>query len=283
MNENVINIIKNRYFHMSKSQKRISDYILNNSTKVAFMTAKALAKESEVSESTVVRFANSIGFIGYPELIDALQDNIKSKITTIERFDLSNDDDFQDEEFNKSIMHYDIKNIKSAIKKNSNETIDLIADELSESNRIYILGLRSSKILSSYLSYYLSLMFSESFVKEIEAQNIFDDLVNLRQGDVLVAIAFPRYSKLTIEALKYAKDNKIIVIGLTDSYMSPICEYSKYTLFADLSISTFINSLVAPMSLINSIIMAISKKNKKTIQQKFEKLENVWDEYGIFR
>jgi DNA-binding MurR/RpiR family transcriptional regulator len=126
-------------------------------------------------------------------------------------------------------------------------------------------------------------MFSESFVKEIEAQNIFDDLVNLRQGDVLVAIAFPRYSKLTIEALKYAKDNKIIVIGLTDSYMSPICEYSKYTLFADLSISTFINSLVAPMSLINSIIMAISKKNKKTIQQKFEKLENVWDEYGIFK
>ncbi len=131
MNENVINIIKNRYFHMSKSQKRISDYILNNSIKVAFMTAKALAKEAEVSESTVVRFANSIGFIGYPELIDALQDNIKSKITTIERFDLSNDDDFQDEEFNKSIMHYDIKNIKSAIKKNSNEIIDLIAEHFS--------------------------------------------------------------------------------------------------------------------------------------------------------
>jgi DNA-binding MurR/RpiR family transcriptional regulator len=126
-------------------------------------------------------------------------------------------------------------------------------------------------------------MFNDTFVKEVEARNIFDDLVNLKKGDILVAIAFPRYSKLTIEALKYARDNYITVIGLTDGYLSPIREYSKYTLFAELSISTFINSLVAPMSLINSLIMAISLKNKKTVQYKFEKLEKVWDEYGIFK
>ena len=283
MEKNVINLIKSKYFNLSKSQKRISDYILKNHQKVAFMTAKELSNESQVSESTVVRYAIALGFNGYPELIESIQDNIKSKLTTIERFDLSNNNNLTGDETSINVMRNDIKNIKSTIKQNSQETIDLIADELAKSNRIYILGLRSSKVLANYLHYYISLIFSETFVKEIEAQNVFDDLVNLKSGDVLVAIAFPRYSKLTIEALKYAKENKITVIALTDSSLSPLNEYSKYTLLADLSISTFIDSLVAPMSVLNLLITSISIRYKKTIQQKFEKLEKVWDEHGIFK
>jgi len=283
MEKNVINLIKSKYFNLSKSQKRISDYILKNNQKVAFMTAKELSNESQVSESTVVRYAIALGFNGYPELIESIQDNIKSKLTTIERFDLSTSTNSKGEDSFKNIMRNDIENIRSTIKQNSQETIDLIADELAKSNRIYILGLRSSKVLANYLHYYISLIFNETFVKEVDSQNVFDDLVNLKPGDVLVAIAFPRYSKLTIEALKYAKDNNITVIALTDSSLSPLNEYSKYTLLADLSISTFIDSLVAPMSLLNLLITSISIRNKETVQQKFEKLEKVWDEYGIFK
>lgn len=282
-NLDVIKTIRNKYFKLSKSQKRISDYILSNYSKVAFMTAKVLAEKSNVSESTVVRFANALGFEGYPELIIALQENIKSKLTTIERFDLINEKTTEDKQrITNEIMQLDIQNIKSTINKNNKESIDKIVDELSNSNKIFILGLRSSKVLASYLEYYLSLIFYETHVKEINPHSIFDSLVNFNSGDVLFAIGFPRYSKITIEALKYAKDNDITIISLTDSQLSPLCEYSKHVLVADLSISTFINSLAAPMSLINSLIMAISLKNKTTVQEKFKKLENVWDKYDIF-
>jgi DNA-binding MurR/RpiR family transcriptional regulator len=282
MNSDVINLIESKYFSLSKSQKRISDYILDNYSKVAFMTAKVLAKNSNVSESTVVRFANALGFEGYPELIEALQENIKSKLTTIERFDLINENsNLKDKRITNKIMQLDIQNIKSTINKNSKETIDKIVKELSNSQRIFILGLRSSKVLGSYLEYYLSLIFNETSVKEINPHSIFDSLVNLRSGDVLFAIGFPRYSKITIEALKYAKDNNTI-ISLTDSKLSPLSDYSKYTLLADLSISTFINSLAAPMSIINSLVMAISLENKKTVHEKFKRLETVWDMYDIF-
>jgi len=283
MNSDVISLIESKYFSLSKSQKRISDYILDNYSKVAFMTAKVLAQNSNVSESTVVRFANALGFEGYPELIEALQENIKSKLTTIERFDLINENsNLKDKKITNEIMQLDIQNIKSTINKNSVETIDNIVKELSNSQRIFILGLRSSKVLGSYLEYYLSLIFNETSVKEINPHSIFDSLVNLRAGDVLFAIGFPRYSKITIEALKYAKDNNITIISLTDSKLSPLSDYSKYTLLADLSISTFINSLAAPMSIINSLVMAISLENKKTVHEKFKRLETVWDMYDIF-
>lgn len=283
MDRNVIELIKKKYFNLSKSQKRISDYILENYSKVAFMTAKKLSENVQVSESTVVRYANALGFKGYPELIEALQENIKSKLTTIERFELVKENNEKiDKTYNKKIMQLDIENIKTSINQNDNETINLIVDELSKSKRIFILGLRSSKVLAGYLKYYLSLIFNDISVKEIESYNVFDDLVNLKEGDILFAIAFPRYSKLTLEALKYAKDNGITIIGLTDSNVSPIKKYSKHCLVAELSISTFIDSLVAPMSLINSLIVAISIKNKSSVQKKFEKLEKVWNKYDIF-
>lgn len=283
MDRNVIELIKKKYFNLSKSQKRISDYVLENYSKVAFMTAKKLSENVQVSESTVVRYANALGFKGYPELIEALQENIKSKLTTIERFELVKENNKKiDKTYNKKIMQLDIENIKTSINQNDNETINLIVDELSKSRRIFILGLRSSKVLAGYLKYYLSLIFNDISVKEIESYNVFDDLVNLKEGDILFAIAFPRYSKLTLEALKYAKDNDITIIGLTDSNVSPIRKYSKYCLVAELSISTFIDSLVAPMSLINSLIVAISIKNKSSVQKKFEKLEKVWNKYDIF-
>lgn len=248
MDKDVLQLMKNKFFKLSKSQKRISKYILDNYSKVAFMTAKELATITDVSESTVVRFANALGFKGYPEFIENLQENIKSKLTTVERLELYNNN-------NNKIMNLDIKNIKKAIKNNPEENVKNVVNQLSNSQTIYILGLRSSEILADYLTYYLDLITNDTVIKKINNQRIFDTLVKIDSKDTLVAIGFPRYSKMTLKALEYAESNNSTIVAITDSEVSPLTKFANFSLYADITMSSFIDSFVAPMSLINLLIL----------------------------
>ncbi|MGM0379142.1 MAG: MurR/RpiR family transcriptional regulator [Bacillota bacterium] len=275
MNKDVLQLMKNKFFKLSKSQKKISKYILDNYSKVAFMTAKELAKTTNVSESTVVRFAHALGFKGYPEFIDNLQENIKSKLTTVERLELYNDN-------NNKIMNLDIANIKKAIKNNPEENVKNVVNQLSNSKTIYILGLRSSEILADYLTYYLDLITNDTVIKKINNQRIFDTLVKINSKDTLVAIGFPRYSKMTLKALEYAESNNSTIVAITDSEVSPLTKFADYSLYADITMSSFIDSFVAPMSLINLLITKISMKNKDYVEEKFQKLEDVWNTFEIY-
>lgn len=283
MKADVLQRLKKKYFNLSKSQKKLADYILNNYDKVVFMTAKKISENVGVSESTVVRFANALDYDGFPDLIKALQETVKTKLTTLQRFELTKQSaSNQGDQLYKQVMMNDIENIKSSIQMLDQETIENISREIMNSRKIYILGLRSSSFLADYMEFYLNYILEDIFIKKINCHNVFDSLVNIGEDDLLITIAFPRYSQATLDAMNYAKKNDIKVIGITDSKFSPLVEYCKYSISADLNLDTFIDSLVAPLSLINALIMTLSINEKNNVEHKFNKLEKIWDEYGIY-
>jgi len=273
--------IQRKYDSLSKGQKLIADYILENSEKVAFMTASKLAGKVGVSESTVVRFANALGYGGYPNLQKELQDLIKNQITTVERLELSND--YNDKrDILKNVMKADIDNIRRTIQDVDSEIIEAVVDMIFQANRIYILGLRSSVVLAQYLGFYMNFIFDNVYIVPSGANDIFDQLINIKENDLLIGITFPRYSKKTLEAIGFANKKGAKIIGITDSTFSPIKKYSEYILTAPSNMTSVVDSLVAPMSLINLLIIALSIKEKDKVASTFENLEKIWTEYNIY-
>ena len=278
--DNIFTIINNRYSRMSKGHKRIADYVINNYDKVIFMTAAKLAAIVDVSESTVVRFANSIGFDGYPDFQYNLQEDVKSKLTTVQRLEFANEHEENDSFSN--FMMKDIENIKNTIAELDREKIKLAAKKIKQAKKIYILGFRSSKVLSEYLSYYLNFMLKDVEIMTHSVVDVFDKVANITEDDLVIAFSFPRYSKRTIDLAKYFKDNGIDCIAITDSYNSPISRLCDIVLIAKYNMETFIDSLVAPMSLINSIVLALSLEMKDELENKFKKFEQIWSKYDIY-
>ncbi|GAB6108888.1 MurR/RpiR family transcriptional regulator [Fusibacter bizertensis] len=271
--------IRQQYLTLSKSHKKIADYILSNYDKVAFMTASTLGKNVDISESTVVRFAGSIGYDGYPELQKELQETIKTKLTTVQRFEMSKD--HNESEYLTKIMVNDIDNIRQTIDQFDSELLNNFITEIIKAKKVYILGLRSSSVLANYLGFYLNFILPEIHVIHETAQDVYDQLLNLSKNDAMIVLSFPRYSKRTYDCVDYAIKNQTTILGITDGLNSPLFEKVKYCLTAKYNMNTFIDSFVAPMSLINALIIGISLK-KEGVEKNLEKLERIWEEYGIY-
>lgn len=280
-NLDILNRIKLSYNKLSKGQKLIADYIIDNYDKVAFMTASKLGEKVGVSESTVVRFANALDYGGYPKLQKELQELIKTKLTTVQRLELSKD--YNDEQdILKKVMKSDVDNIKKTIEEIDTNIFQAVIDIILQANKVYILGLRSSTVLAEYLGFYLNFILDNVSVVPSGINDIFDQLININENDAIIGISFPRYSKKTLEALKYAKTRKATIIGITDSTFSPVKTIANYTLTARSNMASFVDSLVAPMSLINSLIIGLSMKEKDKITSTFKNLESIWNEYNIY-
>ncbi len=284
MNEekrDIFKIINRRYEHFSKSQKLIADFIIENYDTAAFMTASKLGEHVGISESTIVRFANALDFKGYPELQKALQELIKTKLTTVQRFQLTNKYSGEMSTI-KKIMDSDIQNIRKTMEELDKDVLDKVTNEILAAKRVYILGLRSSSVLAEYLGFYLNFILKDVHVIKAQYNDVYEQLININSEDVVIALSFPRYSRKTYESAKLLRRQGCKIISITDSQFSPLKSISEMTLYAKNNVTSFVDSLVAPMSLINLLIVSISLQEKEFLTETFRKLENVWDEFDIY-
>ena len=282
MNADLFNTIKKMIPKLSKGHKLIAKFILENYNKAAFMTAAKLGSVVGVSESTVVRFATEIGFDGYPSLQKAIQDLLKNKLTTLERIEVSTDQ-LGNSDVLKKVMNLDIQRIRNTLEETSEEQFSQAIDKIAKANTIYIIGSRSSAAIAGFLSYYFNLIFPNvKLIHTASRSELFEQIMRISDRDVLIGISFPRYSKQTVTAFQYASKNNADVIAITDSYSSPLVKYADNVLIAQSDMASFVDSLVAPLSLINALIVALSIKNKENVSDTFEKLEGIWEEYQVY-
>ena len=282
MSQNLLSRIEEEYAGLSKGQKRIADYILVHYEKASFMTAAKLGNLVGVSESTVVRFAAELGYDGYPEFQRALQEIIRVRLTAVQRLEIASNRVDEGNILN-TVLTSDMEKIKVTLEQIDRAAFQKTVETILNARRIYILGVRSSSALAGFLGFYFNLMFENiRLVHTSSVSEMFEQILNVEKGDVVIGISFPRYSKRTIQALQYAKDSGATVIGLTDSNTSPLAPLSDIALIARSDMVSFADSLVAPLSLINALIVAISMQKKDEVTHNFEKLEEIWGEYHVY-
>lgn len=280
-NPNLIKTIQNNFNRLSKGHKIIAEFIINNYDKAAFMTAATLGSNLNISESTVVRFADTLGYSGYRELQKELQELIKNKLTTVQRLSLPDGYSNIENDLSK-VMESDIENIKKTITELDMISLHKATDLMIKGKQLYIIGLRSSTFLAGYLTFYLNFFFDNVKLVTAGPNDIFEQLIKVEKEDVVIGITFPRYSKKTLEALDYAKGKGCPIICITDSLISPAAHISDVSLIAKSDMISFVDSLVAPMSLINAIIIALGIEKRKDISNYFEDLESIWKTYKVY-
>ena len=282
MKKDVLHTIQENMAGFSKGQKRIAGYILSDYDKAAFMTASRLGRLTGVSESTVVRFAASLGYDGYPAMQRALQEMVRSKLTSIQRIRTSNDRLFSSDVVT-SVLQMDMEKIRIAIEEVDRAAFTAVVDKMMEANHIYILGVRSSSFLAGYFHFYLHLIFDNvTLVTSSSAGDILESILRIGPGDLLVGISFPRYSQSTVKGVQFAHDRGAEVVAITDSPMSPLYPMASSALLARSDMISFVDSLVAPFSLLNALIVAAGHRKDGDIAQTFNRLEGICDEYGVF-
>lgn len=266
----------------SKGQKQIARFILEHYDKAAFMTASRLGVTVGVSESTVVRFATELGYDGYPHLQRALQEMIRNKLTSVQRMEVAGDR-MGGRDVLQTVLHADTDMIRVTLDEIDRDAFQGAVDALMGAKRIYILGVRSSSALASFLGFYFNLLFENvTLVHTNSVNEIFEQVLRVGPGDVLFGISFPRYSKRTLSAMKYARDRGARVIALTDSQLSPLARVADHVLLARSDMASFVDSLVAPLSVINALIVAVGMSRRDEIEQTFNKLERIWEEYDVY-
>ena len=282
MPKDVLQLIQSNMSTFSKGQKRIAAFIQESYDKAAFMTASKLGKTVNVSESTVVRFAAELGYDGYPAMQKALQEMIRNKLTSIQRIEVANDR-YADHDVLSMVMQSDVDKIRLTLEEVSRSDFSGAVDAIVEAKRIYILGVRSSVAVSSFLGFYFNLIFDNVVqVHSNSASEMFEQLLRVGEGDVVIGVSFPRYSRRTVQAMHFAQDRKAKVIAITDSAASPLAATATHTLLAKSDMASFVDSLVAPLSLVNALIVAVSRKKKEDLAHTFETLEEIWDEYEVY-
>lgn len=282
MSRDLIHSITQQMPGFSKGQKLIAQYILAHYDKAAFMTAAKLGMTVGVSESTVVRFASELGFDGYPQLQRALQELIRNRLTSVQRMEVTSDQ-LGDGNILHKVLNLDIEKIRRTMEKASVEDFEQAVDAIVSAKNIYILGVRSASALSGFMSFYFNQIFENVRpINTTSASEMFEQIMRIKEGDVFIGITFPRYSKRTTNAAKFAKENGAKVIAITDSDLSPIAEAADHLLLARSDMASFVDSLVAPLSMINALIVAIGIRKKDEISSTYERLEQIWDEYNVY-
>lgn len=279
--QDLMRTIQLKFPRLSKGQKLIAEYILKHYDKAAFMTAAKLGVSVGVSESTVVRFANELGFSGYPKLQKSLQELIKNKLTTVQRIELSNDL-VSEETALKGVLKSDMENIRATLEKINHKTFEDVVNSIFAAKKIYIIGLRSASALSEFLGFYLHLILDNVHVVGYGVSDIFEQIINVSEEDLVIGIGFPRYAARTIESLSYAKSKGAKVVAITDSLLSPLAARADHTLIAQSNMASFVDSLVAPLSVINALIISVGLREKEKISTTFANLEHIWEEYQVY-
>lgn len=271
------------YSGLSKGHKRIADFIKNNYKKASFMTAAKLGKTVGVSESTVVRFASHVGFDGYPELQKHLQELVKSHLTSVQRMEVAANRMGGDDIINDAFAA-DAEMLKRTREGVSREDFFGSVAAINKAHKIYVLGSRSSASLASFAAFYLNYLCDNVVLIDTSSTSeMFEQMFRISEQDVCIAISFPRYSNQTINALSFAKSRGATIISITDGEMSPIAQYATYLLVAESSMVSFVDSLVAPLSLINALIAACAKENDGHVCENLGELEKIWDKYHVYR
>jgi DNA-binding MurR/RpiR family transcriptional regulator len=282
MPRNLLKEIEDSFSGFSKSQKKISKYILENYDKAAYMTASKLASAVNVSESTVVRFAIELKFDGYPEFQHALQEIVRIKLTSFQRMDVTNNL-IGDGDLLTKVLNSDIDKLKRTIDEIDRNAFDNSVEALISAKNIYIIGLGSSSILASSLNHSLRMIFDNvRLLDTSSADEIYAQIMNVSANDVVVAISFPRYSRKLISAVNYAKDTGASVIALTDSHSSPIASFATCLLVARSDMASFADSLIAPLSVINALVVAVARKKQDELRIRLHQLEKIWEEYNVY-
>lgn len=272
--ENILYTINEKYDKFSKMHKKLADYILNNSEKAILMPISELADESNVSEATIVRFTYKLGYSGYKEFQKALLDSIKYTLTTLQRLDVSRE--LSENKLIHSQVNSDVNDINTTFSKLDPLVIFDAAKIIDKANRVYIFGLRTSNILSQYLAHYLKMMGFNVVLVESTMMEPYEYLINMNEDDVLICLSFPRYSQRTIQNVKSIYSKGFRIISITDSESSPIYPYSDISLIASSSMNSFFDSLVSPLVLVNTLLLALSAVTTRNVKDSFRELEDFW-------
>lgn len=282
MANDILTKIQENMSGFSKGQKLIANFILTSYDKAAFMTASKLGKTVNVSESTVVRFAAELGFDGYPSMQRTLQEMIRNKLTSIQRIEVTNGR-IGNNNVMSTVMQSDIEKIRATLEETDRASFEQAVKAIANCNKIYVLGIRSAQSLADFISFYFRIMLENVVTVDTTAMGeVFEQILHVKEGDVFLGLSFPRYSNRTIKAMRYAKDRGAKVIAITDSKTSPLCDVADVSLLAKSDMASFVDSLVAPLSLINALIVAVSREKQSTVETTLNNLEQIWDEYDVY-
>ena len=282
MTRDILSVIQNHMPTFSKGQRMIAQFILESYDKAAFMTASRLGKTVHVSESTVVRFAAMLGYDGYPSMQKALQEMVRSKLTSVQRIEVANDR-MTGQDVLTTVMQSDIALIQATLEETDKEGFHRAVDMILSARRVYILGLRSSAALADFLGFYFNLVFDNIVVVHTTSSSeIFEQLLRVGPEDVVIGLSFPRYSSRTVQAMRFARDRGARIVALTDSETSPLAETATALLLARSDMASFVDSLVAPLSLVNALIVAVGRQRNGDVEQTFTRLERIWSEYEVY-
>jgi len=281
-NNNLINRIRKNMSNLSKGQKLIATYILAHYEKALYLTAARLGTIVGVSESTVVRFANELGYDGYPKLQEALEELVKSKLTAMQRMEVTTGRIDQKNVF-RSVLQTDADQIRYTIDQVDEANFQEAVTKIIEAKTIYILGVRSCAGLASFLSFYFNIIFENvKLVNTNSVSEMFEIIHRVAPEDVVIGISFPRYSKRILKALEFSRSRDATIVAVTDSLLSPLAKLADYPLIGRSEMISFVDSLVAPMSILNALIVAISLRKKDAIAYNLDKLEKVWTEFEVY-
>ena len=282
MKQDLLTVMEQGMPSFSKGQRHIAAYIIENYEKAAYMTAAKLGALSGVSESTVVRFAIELGFEGYPEMQKALQELVRTKLTSVQRMEVT-DTLIGNSDVLDKVLTSDIDKIRQSLEEIDRSAFYTAVDRIAEAKNIYIIGVRSSSTLAGFLNYSFRMIFDNvKFIQTTSGSEMFEQIMRIGPGDVMIAISFPRYSKRIINAVEFAQAHGADVVALTDSAQSPIAAHSDQLLTACSDMASFVDSLVAPLSIINAMIVAVGRKRKDELTVRLHDLEAIWDRYDVY-
>lgn len=282
MATDILSTIHTKMDTFSKGQKRIAAFIVSSYDKAAFMTANKLGKKVNVSESTVVRFAAELGFDGYPSMQRALQELVRNKLTSVQRLGATNDR-LGNQDVVSMVLNSDRESIRMTGEALDRHELNLAVRAILLARNVYIVGVRSSAAIALYMSHYFRNMFDNvKLISSSATSEMIEQMVHIGKDDVVIGISLPRYSSRTVKLLQFAKDSGANVVVITDSNDAPTAKIADYTLVAKSDMVSVVDSLVAPMSLVNALIVAISREKEQELSQVFENLEKIWEEYEVY-
>ena len=265
---------------LSKGHRKIAQYIVEHYDKAVFMTASKLGESVGVSESTVVRFASAMGYEGYPQLQRSLQELVSHRLTANQRFEMSTEIDPR--EALGVVLKSDVQNLRATMEQMDETVFEDVVNRLLSARAIYVMGLRSAAPLAQFMGYYLNYIFDNVHLVSSGATDVFEEISKLKENDVLVGISFPRYSTRTLEAMRFAKRCGAQVVAITDGPMSPLADMADATLTARTDMASFVDSLAAPLSLINALLVALGLHRKEALKDHFRQLESIWETYEVY-
>lgn len=282
MKDDIILILEEKAPTFSKGQRKIAAYINEAYDKAAFLTASKLGKTVGVSESTVVRFAVELGYDGYPEMQKAMQEMVMNRLTSVQRMGIANDR-IGNQDVLSSVLQADADKIRQTSETVSREAFRQSVNAILRARRIYILGVRSASALANFTGYYLNYMFDNvQVITASGAGEMFENLVGVSDEDVILAFSFPRYSTATLKAAQYCRSVGATVIGLTNSNISPLAQSCDHVLAAKSDMVSLVDSLVAPLSVVNALIVSLASAREQELKKSFDTLERVWEEYNVY-